>query len=250
MARMRILAGLLLLIQFSFAFHVFRTGRPYWWMFIIMGFPVMGCLVYYFVEVFPNSREERRAQRAARRIARALMPDAELKKRAEDVETCGSTANKLALADECCAHRMYIEAIRLYESCLQGAHAGDGTILFRLARAAVDAGEWDKAEAATARLKADAPRVRPMEVKLLEVRVLEGRGRTDEALALYQQLLPRFVGLEARYRYGSLLLELGRREAAMEMFDDVLRAAKRFASPIEEEERWAVAAKQAVRAAA
>ena len=33
---MRIIAGALFLIQFCFAFHVFKTGRPYWWMFIIM----------------------------------------------------------------------------------------------------------------------------------------------------------------------------------------------------------------------
>lgn len=249
-AIMRILAGALVFIQFCFAFHVFKSGRPYWWMFVIMGFPVMGCLIYYFVEVFPGSREHRRANRAARDIVRALKPDAELRKRAEELETCGSTDNKLALADECCAHRMHGEAIRLYESCLKGAYAGDSTILFRLARAAVDAGLWDKAEAAIGRLKSEAPKTRPLEVRLLEARLLEGRERIDEAIALYHDLLPQFVGLEARYRYGELLVKLGRREAAMEVFNDVLKAAKRFASPIEEEERWATAAKQAVRAAA
>jgi hypothetical protein len=41
-----------LFIQFCFAFHALKTGRPYWWIFVIMAFPVMGCLIYYFVEVF------------------------------------------------------------------------------------------------------------------------------------------------------------------------------------------------------
>jgi len=247
---MRILAGLLVVIQFCFAFHVFRTGRPYWWMFVIMGFPVMGCLIYYFVEVFPGSREQRRANRAARDIIRAMKPDAELKKRAAELEICGSTDNRLALADECCGHRMYGEAIRLYESCLQGAYANDSTILFRLARAAVDVGDWDKAAATIELLKAEAPKTRPLEVRLLEARLLEGRGRTDDAIAVYQSLLPGFVGLEARFRYGELLMRLGKREAAMEVFNDVLKSAKRFSSGIAEEERWANAAKQAVRAVA
>lgn len=249
MRRMRLLAGILVVIQFCFAFHVFKTGRPYWWMFVIMGFPVMGCLIYYFVEVFPGSREQRRANRAARDVMRALKPDAELKKRAAELEVCGSTDNRLMLADECCAHRMHAEAMRLYESCLQGMYANDSTILFRLARAAVDGKQWDKATSTIERLKSEAPRTRPLEVRLLEARVLEGLGRYDAAIEVYGELLPAFVGLEARYRYGELLLGLGRREAAIEMFDGVLKAAKRFSSGIEEEQRWASAAKQAVKAA-
>jgi hypothetical protein len=52
--------------------------------------------------------------------------------------------------------------------------------------------------------------------------------------------------LEARYRYGRLLLRLGRQEAAMEMFNEVLHHAKRFASSLGDEERWASAARQAI----
>ena len=56
-------------------------------------------LIYYFVEVFPGSREQRRAAKAARAIARVLEPDAELKKRVADLEVCGSVDNRMALAE-------------------------------------------------------------------------------------------------------------------------------------------------------
>jgi hypothetical protein len=243
---MPIAGAIVVLIQFCFAFHVLKSGRPYWWIFIIMAFPVMGCVIYYFVEVFPGSREHRSANKVARRLARALQPDEQLKKRAEELEVCGSVDNKIALAAECMSHDMFGEAIRLYESCLQGPYAADGTILFGLARAAVEAGEWDKAGPALYKLKNDAPKVRPLEVRLLQARVLEARGETDAALAMFRQLIPVFVGLEARYRYGELLLHLGKQEAAMEMFNEVLRHSKRFTSAVEEEERWASAARQAV----
>jgi hypothetical protein len=243
---MPIVGAIVVLIQFCFAFHVLKSGRPYWWIFIIMAFPVMGCVIYYFVEVFPGSREHRRANKVARSLARVLQPDAQLKKRAEELEVCGSVDNKIALAAECMSHQMYDEAIRLYESCLQGLYAADGTILFGLARAAVEAGDFDKAGPALYKLKMDAPKVRPLDVRLLHARVLEARGETDAALAMFRELIPVFVGLEARYRYGELLLRLGKQEAAMEMFNDVLRHAKRFTSAVEDEERWASAARQAV----
>jgi len=43
---MPILAALIFVIQICFAYHALKTGRPYWWLFIIMGFPVMGCVLY------------------------------------------------------------------------------------------------------------------------------------------------------------------------------------------------------------
>jgi hypothetical protein len=243
---MPILGGVVVLIQFCFAFHALKTGRPYWWIFIIMAFPVMGCLIYYFVEVFPGSREHRRANRAARTLARALQPDAELRKRTEELEICGSVDNRISLAAECMNSGLYLEAARLYESCLNGAYASDGALLFGLAKAAVEAGDWHKAGATLERLKSEAPRTRPLEVRLLEARVLEGREDHNAALALYAQLVPVFVGLEAKYRYGRLLSRLGRHEAALDMFNEVLKHARRAASPVEEEEQWALAARQAI----
>jgi hypothetical protein len=243
---MPVLGAVVLLIQFCFALHALKTGRPYWWMFVIMAFPVMGCVIYYFVEVFPGSREHRNARKAARSLARALAPDADLRRRAEELEICGSLDNKMALAAECMNHRMHAEAAKLYESCLAGAYANDGAMLFGLARAAVEGADWRKAEQALARLKSAAPKLRPLEAQLLQARIHEGVSEYEAALAVYREILPAFVGLEARYRYARLLLHLGKQEAAMEMFNEMLKHAKRFTPSIEEEEYWANAAREAI----
>ena len=246
---MPILGALVVLIQFCFAFHAVKTGRPYWWIFVIMAFPVMGCVIYYFVEVFPGSREHRSAHKTARKIVKALQPDADLKRRAEEVEICGSVDNKRALAEECMAHSMPAEAVRLYESCLEGPFARDSSLVFGLARAAVEAGDWVKAKAAIERLRAVDARYRQNEVRLLEARVLEGSGANDAALAAYRELQPVFVGLEARCRYAALLSRLGQEQAALQMYNEVLAHSKRFASTIEDEQRWVAVAQQAIRGA-
>ena len=84
---MRVLAILLAVIQFSFAFHALKTGRGRKWIMIIIIAPVIGCLAYYFMEVFPHSREERQLRRTIRDIARAINPDGELKRRAKTLGT-------------------------------------------------------------------------------------------------------------------------------------------------------------------
>lgn len=83
---MPLVGGVVLAIQLCFAYHALKTGRAYWWLFVIMGFPVMGCVLYYFVEVFPTSRESRSAEKAVRAIAKALDPDKELRAAVADVE--------------------------------------------------------------------------------------------------------------------------------------------------------------------
>ena len=246
---MPILGAIVLLIQFCFAYHALKTGRPYWWIFVIMAFPVMGCVIYYFVEVFPGSREHRSAHKTARRIAKSLQPDADLKRRAEELEICGSVDNKRALAEECIAHGMHPEAMRLFESCLTGPFASDASLVYGWARSAVEAADWAKATEAIARLRAIDAKYRQHEVRLLEARVFEGKGENDAALAAYRELLPVFVGLEARYRYGALLSRLGQEQAALQIFNEVLTHSKRFASTIEDEQRWVAAAQQAIRGA-
>ncbi|MGZ5661940.1 MAG: hypothetical protein ACXWG6_11295, partial [Usitatibacter sp.] len=149
----RILAILMGLIQFSFAFHAVKTGRGAMWVTIILVFPVVGCLAYYFMEVFPGTREQRQLRRHIHDIAKALNPDGELQRRADAVTDSASVENRSALADECLEKGMFDEAIRLYEGCLEGVHRNDARILFSCARAYYYDARHRQAEEILARLE-------------------------------------------------------------------------------------------------
>jgi len=224
---MPILGGLVLLIQFCFAYHALKSGRPYWWLFVIMGFPVAGCVLYYVIEVFPNSRESRDARKAVRSVVRALDPEKELRARVADVEACGSIDNRLALARECIEHKMYGDAAALYCSCLTGLHENDPEIRYGLANVLVMDGKLEEALAETEHLRRSHPAHRAGEVGLIHARALEGLGRLDDALAELKPLADNYSGEEARWRYGALLKRLGRQEEAQEVFQRMLRNADR-----------------------
>src|SRR5262245_61109840 len=138
---MPLLAAVVFIIQACFAYHALKTGRPYWWVFIIMGFPVMGCLIYYFVEVWPNTRESTRAARAVQKavdgLSRSMEPDKELKRRIAELELNPSIDNKLSLAAECTASQLPGEAAKIYRSCLVGPYAMDPHIKLLLAQAEI-----------------------------------------------------------------------------------------------------------------
>jgi len=243
---MPILIILTVAIQAYFIYHVIRTQRPYWWAFIILSFPIAGSLVYYLVEVFPTSREQRTARRVVRDVVRAVQPDAELQRRAEEVAICGSQDNKLALARECEESGMYGEAVKLYESCLSGLYANDPQLRFALARAQLMNGNPDQALAQVEQLETAHPGFRNNDVKLLRARTLESRGDETGALRLYEELLPVYAGLEARYRYGSMLQSLGLHKQAESVLRELLDHARRFNISHEEELQWVRAAKRSL----
>lgn len=239
---MRFLYVLLAIIQFSFAFHAVKTGRGAMWVTIIIVFPVAGPLAYYFMEVFPASREERALRRRVRDIAKALDPDGELQKRAAEVEQTASVENRAKLADECLERGMFDEAIRLYEGCLEGPHANDPAILFGCARARFYDGQLREAEETLARLAKAQPKYRRDETALLGARVLEGRGETRRALDAYEALRERYVGFEAKYRYAMLLEREGRHTEAQALFGFIVANARR--SALETEQQWVKLAAQ------
>ena len=95
---MPLLLALNVFVQLFFVVHVYRSGAPRYWVFVILAFPVVGCLAYFALEVFPGSREATAARRAAQRVARALDPDQGLRTRVAELELCGSIDNRTALA--------------------------------------------------------------------------------------------------------------------------------------------------------
>jgi hypothetical protein len=233
---MPILGALVLVIQLCFAYHVYNTGRPRWWIFIIMAFPVMGCVAYYFIEVFPTTRESRKVDKAVRAISRSFDPDKSLRENVANLEDCGSVDNRLALARSCMERKMYGEAAALYRSCLEGVHTNDPNIRHGLAGALLAAGRFRDAYDLAHELRRSHASFRAAEVQLIEAKALEGGEQFDDALARYKMLADTFAGEEGRWRYGALLARMGRNAEAAEVFKRMLRNAERMPDQYREDQ--------------
>ena len=234
---MPILGALVLVIQLCFAYHAYSTGRPRWWLAIIMAFPVAGCVLYYFIEVFPTTRESRKAEKAVRAIVKSFDPDKSLREHVANLEDCGSVDNRLSLARSCMDRRMYSEAISLYRSCLNGVHESDPNIRFGLASAQLGAEQFRDAYDTAQALRQSNASFRAPEVQLIAARALEGGGQFDQALADYRVLADTYAGEEGRWRYGALLVRMGRTADAAEVFRRMLRNADRMPEHYREAQR-------------
>ena len=240
---MPIIGGVIILLQLSVVYHAFKTGRPYYWIFVIMAFPVMGCLIYFLVEILPGSRQERGLRKFGHDIAKAVNPDRDMKRHAEELAICGSVENKLKLAEECVERGMFDEAIQLFESAREGQYLHAPDLLYGLARARFFNGEHATARQVLLELQEHAPRYYAQEVGLMAARAAAKSGDRRAALQEIEGLLETFVGLEARYRYAELLYEDGQTKRAQAELERVIDHAKRFRVSAEER-TWAKLARQ------
>lgn len=221
------LIGLLhLLIGVGFAIHAMKTGRPQFWMYILIFVPLVGSIAYVVFELLPELANTRRARRVSANIGDLIDPNKEWRQRHEAALRTDSVDTKLALAEECERKGMWDEALKLYHSSAQGIFADDPAILFRLARTQLSAGQAEAAEKTLDDLRAAHPKMQHQEGHLLYARALEAQERLDEAREEYEALSHYYAGLEARVRYGLLLLRLGEPAKAKSLFEDVVRAGK------------------------
>lgn len=203
-----------IVLQFACLVHMVRSGRPYWWLWVILAGSFIGCAVYIVTQVIPDLRHDPRARRAARGVTRALDPERERRRISAQLEVADTVAKRLELAHECLALGDHVQAEGLYASCLKGPHANDPDILLGLAHAQFARGDAAASRATLDRLITANPGFESSDGHLLYARSLEALGDAAGALHEYEVLARSYPGEEARARYALLLAREGRVEPA------------------------------------
>lgn len=215
---------LIVALQVFFAVHAIRTGRPYW-IFILFFFPFVGSLVYLFVEYMPEVRAGRSGlSRVTKSVKKVLDPGAEIR-RLEDLLTLTDTHdNRVALGRAYRQAGRLDDAIRMYESSLEGIYSDSPRALSELSAAYYLAGRLPEARATFEKLR----RVRQptYEELTLSGRIHEDAGELDAALRDYAAAAPGGAGAEARCRQALVLKKLGREAEAAKIFEDIVRHAR------------------------
>lgn len=234
-------------LQLACAIHVVRSGRPLYWLFLILAFPAIGCLIYVAVALLPDLFGSPAAYQAAQAARRAVDPERDYRRLAQQLEITDTAGNRQALAEECLRLGRVDEAIELYRTALTGMHAEDPWLRLGLAKAKFAAGDFAGCVQVLDEIRRLNPKFESTEGHLLYARALEELGQLDDALAEYDALVQYFGGEEAKVRYAFLLRRRGLDAKAQQILQGVVRAVERGPRHYRRSQRdWYEAAKKAL----
>ncbi len=245
---MAVLGILLFIVQTAFAVHAIRTGRETYWLFIIMGIPVMGCALYFFTQVLPDSRNNYTVRKTGNKLLKTLDPERDLRARQDELAVVDTVENRTKLADEYIAAGQYDEAIPLLQKSLDTTHENDPYMLQKMAQALFGQKDYQGALNTLDLLIEKNPDFQSHDSHLIYAKSLEALDRTDEALEEYKVLAISYPGEEGRVRYAQLLQKMNQPDAAIEVFQDVLARTKRAPKYyVKKEKQWIAIAKQGLK---
>lgn len=227
------LAAVLWLLQLGLIVHVLRTGRPYWWIWILFVAPLIGGLAYVVVELSPDLR-------GARGFLAGMKPRkwriSDCRRRLEEADT---VRNRLSLAAELADSGMAAEAHEVAVQCLQGVFRNDARTLVAVARFKVAISAFEDGLALLGRVDTTGDKMLSIDLGLLRGNCLAGLGRHPEAESAYEGVMDRTLGEAARAGLAMVYEQTGRRAKAAAVWADI-RAKYRTTSPAwrRSERRW------------
>jgi hypothetical protein len=244
---MTVLWSVSVLAQIACIIHVLKTGRPFWWLWIIFGFPLIGLAAYLYLEVRPTWGKVSwhavlwRLKSRGERIA--ILQHA--------LEESTTIKNRLALADELHAAGEYDRECALLADGLRGAFKDDPHLLMRLTDAHLEAGRAAEAGQFLAQAIPGSSPDAQLEHALLRARLAIAEGRTAEAETLLKELISKKRSEGPRYYYAELLLQTGRRGEATALLKDILHQYRRGTVVWRHlEKHWFYAARRLLKSAA
>jgi hypothetical protein len=218
--------GISVIVQIALVVHVFRTGRPIYWVYIIVFIPAVGSAAYLIVEVLPDLFGHRRARSAIRGIRKTLDPEADIRRHKKMHQLSGSVDAARHLAGELVASARYEEAVRHYEEALKGLDEHDPDLLLGLAQAQFGNGEYEKTRATLDLLIKHNPDFRSADGHLIYARSAEECGDLRKAEEEYKAVAAYYSGAEAKVRYARLLEIVDKPGEALAVYRDVVAVAE------------------------
>ncbi|MFL6586761.1 MAG: tetratricopeptide repeat protein [Luteimonas sp.] len=237
-----------ILLQIGCGVHVVRTGRPLYWIFILLIGSYIGVLVYLLAEVLPELRSNRGANRALGRVRDRIDPTRHTRAASRDLEIADTLDNRRRLAERKLDDGDYAGAETLYREALRGLYATDPTLMLGLAQAQFHRGEPSAARETLDALIAANPDFRSHDGHLLYARAVEAGDDFTAAVEEYEALVQDYPGEEARVRYAGLLQRNGQADKARALYADTLRRVDLAPAYYRREQReWVEIAKREAR---
>jgi hypothetical protein len=217
-----------ILIQILCIVHVIKTGRNQMWIMAIGFLSLIGCAAYVIAEILPGMGHNRHVRTARAQVTAMIDPERDLRQANDALALANTAANRISVADAYAALGQHFDALPYYREALNMVPGKDPRIRFRLAQSLFETGD----SSGTLALLDELPPITSIgetdKRQLLRARALGELGRNTDASLIYEDIILRVPGEEARCRYAALLLKTNQDARARTILEEVEGRMKRL----------------------
>lgn len=206
-----------LLLQAFCLYHAYKNGTQQRWYWLILFFPLVGCLIY----LYNNFYSKNNVRTIAESVKVVINTNYRMELLEKELRFSDTVSNKTNLADEYMKNGRYEDAIVLYGDCLKGFMADDPTIRTKLVHAYYLHGAHHKAIEYGCALESEKS-FRNAEERIAYAQALHRVDKTEEAEIVFLDMDRTFTNYPHRMAYCKFLMETDKRELAKEKLAELV----------------------------
>ncbi len=232
---------LLMIVNLYFIVHAVKTGRPYYWIWIIFAMPVLGAAAYFIVEMRPTLR---RVDWQSLRW-RFTSPEARIALLSDAATDSPTVKNRSLLAREYETQGRWSLAADQYRESLNGVFADDPRLRINLANALLEANESEQANEVLSQVSSQRDSKLEADRKLSLYRCQVAIGQCESAIEGLSELALRSSSLAPRFFLAQAMFAAGRNKDANQELETVIKKFRRGNALLRKsEQEWYLKAKQ------
>jgi hypothetical protein len=214
-----------IVLQAICVIHCLRKGNQNNWIWLIVFLPLIGCLIYFFSEMFTN----REIRTVKSNVGEILNPSGSIKKLEENLRFSDTFSNRITLADAYLAGGQTSNAIPLYEGSLTGAFSENEHAIAQLILAYYYEKRYDDVLKITPKIY-KLPQFPRSKAHILYAMSLAYSGKDEMAEKEFLGMKGRFSNFEARYYYTLFLQKNNRNSEAKKILTEITEEIPQLSS--------------------
>lgn len=212
---------LILAFQAFCVYHLIKNKNPYYWLFLIIFLPVIGCVIYLLTQVY-NKRDATKIQE---RVTNILVPTKKVKDLEKELAFLDTYQNRVNLADAYFEMKDFSNAIKQYEKAAKDKNQNNYYIKSQLVIAHYKAGNYEQSIMYAEDLKEDSE-FEKSKTQFTYGLALEKTGNLEAAEAQLKPIDLRYDNYEERLVLSKFLLNREKTEEGKEILSDISEEAK------------------------
>ncbi|MBO6606027.1 hypothetical protein [Psychroserpens sp.] len=216
---------LIIALQVYCVYHLIKNGRNYYWIFLIIFLPVVGCIVYLLTQVY-NKRDVEKIQEDLTTI---INPTKKIKDLEQTLAFSDTFQNRINLADTFYENRDFQNAVKQYELAMANGYEDDSYILIQLVKSFYFLDDYENVVLHGKKVQNKAD-FKASKAQFFYGLALDKLGQFEFAEEHLKHIDQRYSNYEERLIFAKLLISKNRNSDALDLLNEIYTESKHMTS--------------------